>query len=55
MGSLGVPEIIHETSEEHLNESSLMHRSKMEQMIHVEHNEEHEKLSLIEKFNHIDS
>jgi hypothetical protein len=52
---LGVPEVIHETSEEHLNDSSYLHTKRIEQLAYTEHNEEHAKLSLIEKFQHIDT
>lgn len=34
----GVPEVIHETSEEHLNDSSIISKQKIEQLVHAEHN-----------------
>ncbi|TNV78330.1 hypothetical protein FGO68_gene9574 [Halteria grandinella] len=54
-GSLGYPEIIHETSEEHLNDSSVLSKSKLTSLAHAEHNEEHHKLTLIDQFQHIDT
>lgn len=53
---LGYPEVIHETSEEHLNDSSMLSKnSKLSQMVRAEHLEEHYKLTLIDQFQHIDN